>query len=115
MSVQREVAFFLPFPLCCDLVGDTRGTGSCIARGRVAGNVCQPSPDAVLTESVKAFHSSPLKSKDTAGEEIPAHLKHQCHSEAQCRVGPSTAASAAASAPAVTSSLIHHKALANGG
>lgn len=80
MSVQREVALFLPFPLCCDLVGDTRGTGSCIARGRVAGNVCQPSsPVAVLIKSVKAFHSLPLKSKDTAGEEIPAHLRHQYH------------------------------------
>lgn len=91
-------------------MGDTRGSGSCIARGRVAGNVCQPSTGAVLKESVKAFHSGPLKSKDTAGKEIPSRLSHQYHSEAQGRVGPSIAASA----PAVTSPLIHHKALANG-
>lgn len=55
-------------------MGDTRGSGSCIARGKVAEYVCQPSPGAVVMESVKAFHSGPLKSKDIAGKEIPAHL-----------------------------------------
>lgn len=66
--------------------------------------MCQPSPGAVLTEGVKAFHSQPFKSKVIAGKEIPACLRHQSHSEAQCRVGLSTAASA----PAVTSPLIHN-------
>lgn len=69
--------------------------------------MCQPSPDAVLMEGVKAFHSWPLKSKEIAGKESPARLRYQHHSEAQCRVGPSTAASA----PGMMSPLIHHKAL----
>lgn len=60
-------------------------------------------------EGVKAFHSQPLKSKDIAGKEIPACLRHQYHSEAQCRVGLTNAASA----PAVTSPLIHHLLMEN--